>query len=373
MFKKKTVFILGAGASWHYGYPTGEELVQRVAQKARDIAKAYHAVPDEAGKTASPFVETYPQHYREQEKFASFIRGLGIFEKKIKEANPLVIDDFLGHNKDIADVGKLLIAMVLLECESNASLHSAKMGERGEWEPSGDWIRYVVQQLTVDCDRPSDLLANEVTFVTFNYDLSLETGLYWKLANYSWFESDGVCDKFLSQGRIQHVYGKLYEFDVNSPSAPAGTYHNSRFPLADKIDKAHDAAQNIRTISPDEKNASAEILSAIRGAEYLYFLGYGFDPRNNKPLQLGSTSDASNVQHIYFTNYRNKNKVSKSVESIYVPQRHVFDPNGVPLGSLLGENYQKRSMPHLAGTQFDCEKSTKSVYDALADDFDWPG
>lgn len=27
MFRVPTVFILGAGASWHDGYPTGEELV----------------------------------------------------------------------------------------------------------------------------------------------------------------------------------------------------------------------------------------------------------------------------------------------------------------------------------------------------------
>jgi hypothetical protein len=35
MFINKTVFILGAGASWHYGYPTGEELVEQVREKAR--------------------------------------------------------------------------------------------------------------------------------------------------------------------------------------------------------------------------------------------------------------------------------------------------------------------------------------------------
>jgi hypothetical protein len=36
MFKasNSTVFILGAGASWHYGYPTGETLVEKVKEKA---------------------------------------------------------------------------------------------------------------------------------------------------------------------------------------------------------------------------------------------------------------------------------------------------------------------------------------------------
>src|ERR1700740_919506 len=40
MFKAKTVIILGAGASWHYGYPTGEELVKRVISKAT-IARSF--------------------------------------------------------------------------------------------------------------------------------------------------------------------------------------------------------------------------------------------------------------------------------------------------------------------------------------------
>lgn len=35
MFDRETVFILGAGASWHYGYPTGEELVRKIVDRAR--------------------------------------------------------------------------------------------------------------------------------------------------------------------------------------------------------------------------------------------------------------------------------------------------------------------------------------------------
>jgi hypothetical protein len=40
MFNNPTVFILGAGANWHYGYPTGEELVKKVIEKAR-VASDY--------------------------------------------------------------------------------------------------------------------------------------------------------------------------------------------------------------------------------------------------------------------------------------------------------------------------------------------
>src|SRR6202022_1873931 len=37
MFRTPTVFILGAGASWHYGYPTGEELVKKVSETAKGL------------------------------------------------------------------------------------------------------------------------------------------------------------------------------------------------------------------------------------------------------------------------------------------------------------------------------------------------
>lgn len=38
MFRRKTTFLLGAGASWHYGYPTGDRLVADVADAALPVA-----------------------------------------------------------------------------------------------------------------------------------------------------------------------------------------------------------------------------------------------------------------------------------------------------------------------------------------------
>jgi hypothetical protein len=48
----KTVFILGAGASWHYGYPTGEELVKKVIAKARTAAAHFSLVLNNADSGA---------------------------------------------------------------------------------------------------------------------------------------------------------------------------------------------------------------------------------------------------------------------------------------------------------------------------------
>ena len=37
MFREPTAFILGAGASYHYNYPTGEQLVKAAIKKAQHL------------------------------------------------------------------------------------------------------------------------------------------------------------------------------------------------------------------------------------------------------------------------------------------------------------------------------------------------
>jgi hypothetical protein len=60
MFKNSTVFVLGAGASWHYGYPTGEGLVDQVVSFAQRFAKYCD------GRVASGQVIQLIPHYVEQ-------------------------------------------------------------------------------------------------------------------------------------------------------------------------------------------------------------------------------------------------------------------------------------------------------------------
>jgi hypothetical protein len=372
MFKKKTVFILGAGASWHYGYPTGEELVRSVKAKAFCILHAYHGQNGPSGKTLAHHPETYPKHLNNRADFNDFLHRLSAIDQMLEQANPLVIDDFLDRNEGIASIGKILIAMVLFDCEKEAKIRSGKIDEKTKQDTGkGDWIRYIVQQLTVGCKVPSELLDNQVTFVTFNYDLSLESRLHQALENYQYFAGGGVLDEFFTKERFLHVYGQICELDPAHPGVPENSYNNAVFPLANEIDRAHDAAHGIFTIS-SEKSAAREIVEAIAKAEYLYFLGYGFDKRNNELLRLGWRWALLGKQNMCFTNLGNSNKVSKSVEQCYIPSQRQIDENGEALGSLIGDHYLKRSMQRGVGPKYICEKSIKSVYDALAQDFDWP-
>src|ERR1700730_14065344 len=97
MFKEPTVFILGAGASWHYGYPTGEALVKKVIEKA-SIAERFfeHGYGSMLGDR--------PNCLEGEDIATSWKKG---WEQCVKlkagleQVKPLVIDYYLGWNSDL--------------------------------------------------------------------------------------------------------------------------------------------------------------------------------------------------------------------------------------------------------------------------------
>ena len=57
MFTNKTVFVLGAGASWHYGCPTGEGLTDSVISMATRLSAFTNAKP---GRPSCVFSVLHP-------------------------------------------------------------------------------------------------------------------------------------------------------------------------------------------------------------------------------------------------------------------------------------------------------------------------
>lgn len=153
MFKdtNSTVFILGAGASWHYGYPTGEELVKKVIQKA-SIAASYfeHSLrvrhsqpPDYLAKKTAVDVDWPARWERAHNECLKLKTGL-------EQVKPLVIDYYLGWNPDLQDIGRLLIAWVILECE-HESRNGKNINRPTTERAPDDWCRFIIHQLAIHC------------------------------------------------------------------------------------------------------------------------------------------------------------------------------------------------------------------------------
>ena len=116
--------------------------------------------------------------------------------ERLRVVNPLVIDYFLGQNSTVQDIGKLLICWVILACEEKYLERQANPNRREALERSAikqdrdsvtgldiaafkdNWYRFVLHKLATGCITGDDLLKNNVNFITFNYDVSLEYTLH---------------------------------------------------------------------------------------------------------------------------------------------------------------------------------------------------
>ncbi len=164
MFRTPTVYILGAGASWHYGYPTGEDLVHRVVSLAKRVNEYCRVAIKEGGRFAAPEYVVDAQQKSCQPR--SLIAGWSLLSKectdlieRIEAVQPLVIDHFLTTHTRLRSVGKLLIAGAILECEAAWNMwgvnwnrldasHCPEEGEIMKARRVGDqWYRYIVHKL----------------------------------------------------------------------------------------------------------------------------------------------------------------------------------------------------------------------------------
>jgi hypothetical protein len=98
MIKEETLFIIGAGASYPYGFPLGLQLRQKICIDGIELFKRF--MEEQEG---SPFKMFYWQSQQLVEKF--------------KSSGDESIDWFLRKYPEYTYIGKLLILHFILETE----------------------------------------------------------------------------------------------------------------------------------------------------------------------------------------------------------------------------------------------------------------
>jgi hypothetical protein len=246
MFKKRTVFLLGAGANVPYGFSTGEGLLD----KARGI--------DPRGRMGNAGLKVTQA---ESDAFRA-----ALLDNMLPS-----IDALLEHRDDLWMVGKRLMAKLLFEEEARAGLVSG----------AGDWMALVFEKMTEDAPSIEKFAENPVTFITFNYDRYLEHRFVCALvARYrieprrAWSAMEGM--KFL------HLHGSLGKLGEQLKGGVAGEYP---IPLGapDRggvytLGVALDAVDNsIRIVHDDEiPKIFEEAHTSLRNAQQILLLGFGF-------------------------------------------------------------------------------------------------
>jgi hypothetical protein len=203
------------------------------------------------------------------------------------------VDSFIATNADrpgFAEIIKQAVAWQLLPLEF-----------RHTWERrphKGDWMTYLFETMLGGCLKSEDslLACNNVEFVTFNYDRTLEDFLTTRIAGtYNLSPSDAW--KKAQKFKIVHVYGSLGEFD------PAVLDPERRIDLGNvgaNIRKAAESIELMYDARPDHTGV-ADAVKLIEGAPYVCFLGFGFDPDNI--TRLGLNRVCAGKSKVYATRY----------------------------------------------------------------------
>lgn len=377
MFQEKTVFILGAGASWHYGYPTGSDLIKKVIQFADDLVQKLQNNPYSIEGIHILDVSKYPRK--------NLIEDCEKISARLRQTNALIIDYFLEQNQDLQKIGKLLIAWILIEDEVSYHSNTSKVMDKnknlevGKESVRQDWYRFIIYKLLSDIDinTPAELTGkNNVCFITFNYDVSLEYRIYTALKEVNFLKSspESIASFMEDEGRFIHVYGQIRPISevlkVPQMLTQGHDWYNKKMQI---LNAANEAANRIRII-PELKEKNDKVLELARKkiaeADRVYILGYGFDPQNNNRIGLNNLSLASTVggiKKVFFTNFEDKDSINKRINSLWA----IEQKRGAMPFYRGGPNLMNYIPNSITGHHNTYDRSTQDVYTALESDFDF--
>jgi len=275
MINRRTVLILGAGASKPYGFPTGVELKNEILQRNKSaiLASAYE-------RQGTPNYNPFWRHILDlygKERFSEFFEAL-------RKSGKYSVDAFIEHRPIFTDLGKALIATELIKYED----------ERNLFQRDGGWYQYLYNRMNA---RLNEFSNNRVSVITFNYDRSLEQCFLTYIQNdYDLSRKDAA--QVLSSIPIVHLHGKLGELPEFSSSGyrryESKTTEEAVDICTDKIKIIHED----KFEGDEEFNRAHELITE---AEVIWFLGFGFD--NTNLARLGLPNLLKRPQQILGTTY----------------------------------------------------------------------
>jgi hypothetical protein len=257
MLDVPTVFVLGAGASAPYEFPTGLELSEQMVGALQPGRPTFNDLKDMVGKT--------------QEEVISFRDA---FHHSGKNS----VDAFLEHRTDLIPIGKLATAHMLIGRESAAKL----------FKYSESWLRELYNRMNSTFDT---FAKNRISFVTFNYDRCVEHFLFSSLSNTYNRPPDDV-KAVLESMPVVHLHGRLGALPwQEGPSRPFETNINK--------DGLQIAADNIKIIHEDIRDGRdkdfARAKRLLMEADQIFLMGFGYNATNVERLGIAELTNGKMI------------------------------------------------------------------------------
>ena len=286
MFRRKTLFIVGAGASSEFGLPVGRGLADEIGKKM-DIRFDFGNKPVGSGDLSIYFQLTnqMQRNVREFQQAAWLIRDGILLARSI--------DDFVDlHRNDphATTYGKAAIVKAVLEAERQSSLYFGGRDTPEEFSPGrfpDTWLVKLLQMLGPGIPRENVReIFDQVSFVVFNYDRCIEYFFLHALQNLYGIDRD-TASSILDDLDIVHPYG------VIDPKVSFGAERADYLGLT--------AGIKTYTEQIADANITGSLAEKVHQADTLVFLGFAYHEQNMLLLQPPKRLPAS--KRIFGTAY----------------------------------------------------------------------
>jgi hypothetical protein len=295
VFRSKTLFIVGAGASCEVDLPSGDKLKELIAEKL-DIR-----FETGRGQVSGDIqiMETLRHYSRDAHGAQADVNVYRAAACQTAAAMPqsISIDNFIDahrHEPKIELCGKLAIVKSILQAERRSKLwFDENRREKLDFaQLGGTWYSAFFQRLSEGVARDGiDGLFENVSFITFNYDRCIEHHIVNALQSY-YLLSAGQAQEVARNLIVRHPYGlvgSLLWQEIGSAAVPFGG--------SDPSDPLLRLAKQIKTFTEqvEEGTELEAIRRQVRDARVIVFLGFGFADQNMDLLKPGGETAVERI------------------------------------------------------------------------------
>lgn len=295
----KTVFVIGAGASFEVGMPVGSSLRNTIASLV-DIRFERGSL-ERGDPLIAEAVDVLAGRTEKGDRNVFWRAGWRIRDGMNVAQS---IDNFLDQHSDeesLVQLGKLGIVRSILIAESTSKLmphQISKLPNLGGLDAT--WFNSFYQVLTENCrlEQLSERFG-KVVFVIFNYDRCIEHYLCSAL-QMGYGLSVSQAAELVSKIEIYHPYG------VVAPLFEAGSKPALGFGKQPNAFQLVELTRDIKTFT-EGTDESSSFICAIRDhmqtAHRIVFLGFAFHPMNVRLLYPKQLERDSRLRRIYGTGH----------------------------------------------------------------------
>lgn len=303
MFRDKTTFVIGAGASAEFNLPVGSGLANNIKASALLRLDDYR----EKNRIADDFFcDAVTMKFRTPAERKPYLDALKAINEGIYTA--VSIDAFIHRNRGstfITEMGKALIALEIAKAERGSLMHMSRREEQSgtldRKELEDTWIGPFFRTMADGVEDPAQL-GKGVTIICFNYDRCIE--FYLREAIHKAYRVERrIAQDIVDKMNIIHPYGTLGKLPWNFSGVGDGKLHFG--PELDSYFELFEVGQNIRTYTEQAHDAEEvkKIHDAMFDCQNLIFLGFGFNNQNLDLLRIRSLNNYLNpaLRNIYTT------------------------------------------------------------------------